>query len=69
MWTAIFYFTWVVAGGSLSLSMLVLIIVVPLRVLFQGSVRALAFIEGREVEVLPGVRMPRRSNWQEPQTP
>ena len=65
MWTGIFYFTWVVAGGSLSLSMLVLIIGVPLLVLFLGSVRALAFIEGRAVEALLGVRMPRRQAWQD----
>ena len=64
-----FYFTWAVVGASLSVSLLILIIGVPLLVLFLGSIRALAFIEGRMVEVLLGVRMPRRSNWQDPQTP
>ena len=55
-----FYFTWAVVGASLSVSLLILIIGVPLLVLFLGSIRALAFIEGRMVEVLLGVRMPRR---------
>ena len=59
--TGIFYFTWVVAGGSLSLGMLILIIGIPLLVLFLGSVRVLALVEGRLVETLLGVRMPRRA--------
>lgn len=67
--TGVFYFTWAVVGASLSLSMLILIIGVPLLVLFLGSIRALAFIEGRAVETLLGVRMPRRPNWQDPSTP
>lgn len=67
--TGIFYFVWAVAGTSLSLSLLVLIIGVPVLVLFLGSIRALAFIEGRAVETLLGVRMPRRPNWQDPGTP
>jgi len=58
--TGIFYFTWVVAGVSVSLGMLVLIIGVPLLVLFFGSVRLLSLVEGRIVEVLLGERMPRR---------
>ncbi|MCS3746160.1 MULTISPECIES: sensor domain-containing protein [unclassified Xanthomonas] len=58
--TGIFYFTWVVAGGSLSLGLLILIIGVPLLVLFFGSVRMLSLVEGRVVETLLGVRMPRR---------
>jgi hypothetical protein len=67
--TGVFYFTWAVVGASLSVSMLILIIGVPLLVLFLGSIRALAFIEGRAVEALLGVRMPRRPNWQDPSTP
>ena len=67
--SGLFYFTWTVAGVSLSLTMLILIIGVPLLVVFLGSVRALAFIEGRAVEALLGVRMPRRPNWQAPGTP
>ncbi|KUF20829.1 sensor domain-containing protein [Xanthomonas phaseoli] len=58
--TGVFYFTWVVTGASLSVGMLILIIGVPLLVLFFGSVRVLALVEGRVVETLLGVRMPRR---------
>ncbi|MCT8357235.1 sensor domain-containing protein [Xanthomonas citri pv. anacardii] len=58
--TGVFYFTWVVTGTSLSVGMLVLIIGVPLLVLFFGSVRVLSLVEGRVVETLLGVRMPRR---------
>lgn len=58
--TGIFYFTWVVTGMSLSLGMLVLIVGIPLLVLFIGSVRVLALVEGRIVEGLLGERMPRR---------
>ncbi|MCC4631733.1 sensor domain-containing protein [Xanthomonas dyei] len=58
--TGVFYFTWVVTGVSLSLGLLILIIGVPLMVLFFGSVRVLSLVEGRMVETLLGVRMPRR---------
>lgn len=58
--TGVFYFTWVVTGVSLSLGLLILIIGVPLLVLFFGSVRVLSLVEGRMVETLLGVRMPRR---------
>ncbi|MCF5965054.1 sensor domain-containing protein, partial [Xanthomonas perforans] len=58
--TGVFYFTWVVTGASLSVGMLILIIGVPLLVLFFGSVRVLSLVEGRVVETLLGVRMPRR---------
>ncbi|MBB3832189.1 putative membrane protein [Xanthomonas arboricola] len=58
--TGVFYFTWVVTGASLSIGLLILIIGVPLLVLFFGSVRVLSLVEGRVVETLLGVRMPRR---------
>jgi uncharacterized membrane protein len=58
--TGIFYFTWVVAGGAVSMSLLVLIIGIPLLLLFLGSVRVLSLVEGRLVEVMLGQRMPRR---------
>lgn len=61
MVTGIIYFTWAVTGVSVSASMLVLIIGVPLAWLFFLSFRGLAFIEGRIVEALLGVRMPRRA--------
>ena len=58
--TGIFYFTWVVAGLSLSAGLAVLIIGIPFLVLFFGSVRVLSLVEGRIVEVMLGERMPRR---------
>jgi uncharacterized membrane protein len=58
--TGIFYFTWVVTGFSLSLGLSITIIGLPLLVLFFGSTRLLALVEGRIVETLLGVRMPRR---------
>jgi uncharacterized membrane protein len=61
--TGSFYFSWVVTGTALSLGLLILIIGVPLLVLFLGSVRVLSLVEGRIVEVLLGVRMPRRPTY------
>jgi uncharacterized membrane protein len=58
--TGIVYFTWVVTGLSLSAGLLVLIIGLPFFFLFLISVRGLALVEGRLVEALLGVRMPRR---------
>lgn len=58
--TGIFYFTWVVTGLSLSGGLLVLIIGVPFLGLFILSVRGIGLVEGRIVEALLGVRMPRR---------
>jgi hypothetical protein len=58
--TGIIYFTWVVTGLSLSAGFLVLIIGLVFAGLFLLSVRGLALVEGRLVEALLGVRMPRR---------
>lgn len=58
--TGIFYFTWAVTGLSLSAGLSVLIIGLPFIVLFFGSVRALSLLEGRIVEAMLGMRMPRR---------
>jgi len=58
--TGIFYFTWAVTGLSLSLGFMILIIGIPFAVLFMGSVWALSLVEGRLVETMLGVRMPRR---------
>ena len=58
--TGIFYFTWAVTGLSVSAGLLVLIVGLPIAVLFLLSVRAIALLEGRMVEALLGVRMPRR---------
>jgi len=65
MVTGIFYFTWVTTGLSMSLGLLVLIIGLPFAGLFILSVRGLALLEGRIVEALLGVRMPRRPVFQE----
>src|SRR6476469_4055796 len=58
--TGIFYFTWVMAGLSMSAGLAVLIIGVPFLILYFGSVRVLSLVEGRIVEVMLGERMPRR---------
>ena len=64
----IVYFTWTVIGVSLSLGLLVLIIGLPFAVLFLLSIRGIAFIEGRLVEALLGVRMPRRRMFSDDRT-
>ncbi len=58
--TGVAYFTIAVTGVSLSLSMSILIIGIPVILLFLALVRSVSFIEGRLVEGLLGVRMPRR---------
>ncbi|UCD10118.1 MAG: sensor domain-containing protein [Dehalococcoidales bacterium] len=58
--TGIFYFTWVITGLSLSGGLLILIIGLPFLGLFILSVRGIGLVEGRIVEALLGVRMPRR---------
>ena len=58
--TGIFFFTWAVTGLSLSLGLFILIIGIPFAIAFLGSVRMLALVEGRLVEALLDVRMPRR---------
>jgi hypothetical protein len=58
--TCTLYFTWAVTGLSLSLSMIVMIFGIPLAALILLSFRGLALLEGRIVEALLGVRMPRR---------
>jgi uncharacterized membrane protein len=66
--TGIAYFTWAVTGLSVSFSLLILIIGLPLAALFILSIRGLAILEGRLVEALLGVRMPRRPPFQEKKT-
>ena len=58
--TGIVYFTWAVAGISLSAGLMVLIIGLPFAGLFLLSVRGIGLVEGLIVEALLGVRMPRR---------
>ena len=59
--TGILYFTVVVTGVTLSLSLSILIIGVPVFVAFIGLTRVLALAEGRLVEAMTGERMPRRA--------
>jgi hypothetical protein len=61
LFSGIIYFTWAVIGISLSLGWMVLIIGLPFMGLFVLSVQGIALIEGRVVEALLGIRMPRRS--------
>ena len=58
--TGIIFFTWAVTGLSLSVSMMILIIGIPVAVGFFFSFHGLAFLEGRIVEGLLDIRMPRR---------
>lgn len=58
--TGVIYFSWAVTGISLSLSLALFIFGLPLMLLFLLSVQAIALLEGRLVEALLGVRMPRR---------
>jgi uncharacterized membrane protein len=59
----IFYFTWAIAGMSMSAGFAILIIGIPFAVLFMGTVYALSLVEGRIVETLLGERMPRRPQY------
>jgi len=58
--TGVMYFTIVVTGVSLTLGTLVLIVGIPMALLTLAVVRAISLAEGRIVEGLLGVRMPRR---------
>lgn len=58
--TGIVYFSWAVTGLSISISFTIFIFGMPVLLLFLLSVRGVAWIEGRMVEALLGVRMPRR---------
>ena len=58
--TGVIYFTIVVTGVSVTLGTLILIIGIPMALLTLAIVRAVSFAEGRMVEGLLGVRMPRR---------
>jgi hypothetical protein len=58
--TSLFFFMWVLLGGIFSLFSLVLIIGIPVTGLFLLSLRGIALMEGRIVEALLGVRMPRK---------
>jgi len=65
--TGILYFTWAVTGLSLSIGLSILIIGFPVALLFLASVRLFSLVEGRLVESLLGVRMPRRPRFATPE--
>jgi uncharacterized membrane protein len=58
--TGIIYFVLAVAGLSLSAGFSVLIIGVPFFLMFMAVCRAVSLAEGRLIEAMTGVRMPRR---------
>ncbi len=60
LFTGSLYGLWAVIGSGFSLFSLVFIIGIPIAALFLLSVRGIALLEGRLVEALLGVRMPRK---------
>jgi hypothetical protein len=58
--TGILYFTWAVTGVALSLGLSVLVIGLPFILAFVASMKIFALIEGRLIESMTGLRMPRR---------
>jgi len=58
--TAIVFGLWAFLGGVISLLSLILIIGIPVTGLFFLSLRGIALMEGRIIEALLGIRMPRK---------
>jgi len=58
--TGVVYFSWVTTGLSVSIAFALFVFGMPIALLFLLSVRGVAWLEGRLVEALLGVRMPRR---------
>jgi uncharacterized membrane protein len=58
--TGCFYGIWVLFGGGLSIVTLPLIFGLPVLGAFLLSIRAISLMEGRIVEALLGIRMPRK---------
>jgi uncharacterized membrane protein len=58
--TGIFFGFWTLIGAGLSLVTIFLIIGLPLLGLYLLSLRGIALIEGRIIEALLGIRMPRK---------
>jgi len=59
-WLGVGYLMWTILGLTASVSFSILIIGLPLALAFLFSIRGIALLEGRLVEGLLGVRMPRR---------
>jgi uncharacterized membrane protein len=62
--TGIIYFVLAVTGLSLSAGLSVLIIGVPFFLMFMAICRVVSLAEGRLIEAMTGVRMPRRPVYQ-----
>lgn len=62
--TGIIYFVFAVVGLSLSAGLAVLIIGVPFFLMFVAVGRVVSLAEGRLIEAMTGVRMPRRPVYQ-----
>jgi uncharacterized membrane protein len=58
--TGCIYGMWILMGASISFFSLILIIGLPLTGLFLLSIRGIALVEGRIIEELLGLRMPRK---------
>ena len=67
--TGCLYFVIAVTGVSISLSLIILIIGLPVLALFLLSFRGIAIVEGRIVEALLCIRMPRRPVFMQPNLP
>jgi uncharacterized membrane protein len=62
--TGIIYFVFAVVGLSLSVGLAVLIVGVPFFLMFVAVGRVVSLAEGRLIEAVTGVRMPRRPVYQ-----
>ncbi len=58
--TAVVFGMWAFLGGAISFFSLILIIGIPVTGLYLLSLRGIALMEGRIVEALLGIRMPRK---------
>ena len=58
---ALAYFVWSVSVGAIAVGLLPTLLGLPIFVALLGSARALCLFEGRVVQALLGVRMPRRT--------
>jgi uncharacterized membrane protein len=67
--TGVAYFTFATIGLSMSAGLAILIVGVPFFLAFIGIARVVALAEGRIVESLLGVRMPRRPTYRDRETP
>jgi len=62
--TGVFYFVFAVTGLSLSAGLAVLIVGIPFFLTFVALSRVMSLAEGRLIEAMTGVRMPRRPAYQ-----